>query len=393
MKTINYATVFLTLSAIVACSGHEPPTPISVIDVAGLTTNVASSPRLSAGPGEELILSWLEPNDGEVRLRFASYHNASWAGARTIAQSRDMFVNWADLPSVVPLGGQHLAAHWLLTTKHHAYDIAFAESMDGGESWSSPLTPHTDGTMTEHGFVSIYAGSDGAELLWLDGRKMVNEVAHDPVASGMTLRSSHQLVDELVCDCCPTDVAIASSGPVAVYRNRSVDEIRDIYIARMIGGSWQAGQPIANDQWQIAGCPVNGPSIAAHENRVAVAWFSAASEPVVKIATSSDGGISFSAPNEVVRSATLGRVSIALLDNGESAVSWLESVNSDFSALKVRRVMRNGTLGPVNTIADSLHGLSVPQMARHGNDLVFAWTESTQGGTRVASGRVAIDNL
>ena len=75
--------------------------------------------------------------------------------------------------------------------------------------------------------------SDGPRtgLVWLDGRKMVNEVTDDPVASGMTLRAAfvdenqnveqEQLVDELICDCCQTDIAVASSGPVAVYRDRS----------------------------------------------------------------------------------------------------------------------------------------------------------------------------
>lgn len=393
MKTINCATLFLTLTAIGACSDPEPPVSFSMVSVAIPTTNTASSPRLSSGPDGELLLSWLEPLDTDVQLRFAAYRDGGWDDAKTVASSENMFVNWADLPSVVPLGGPRLAAHWLLMTTHHAYDIAIAESTDGGESWSTPVTPHTDGTETEHGFVSIYPRGDGVDLLWLDGRKMVNEVGDDPVASGMMLRSSDQVIDELVCDCCQTDVAIAASGPVAVYRDRSVDEIRDIYVTRMVGGEWQTGQPIADDNWHIAGCPVNGPSITAHEDRVAVAWFSAAGVAVVRMATSQDGGINFSAPVEIVRNATLGRVSIALLDNGEAAVSWLESASPESAAVKVRRVLADGTLGPVRLVADTANGFSVPQMERHGGNLIFAWTESTIRGTRVASGRVAIDKL
>ena len=55
---------------------------------------------------------------------------------------------------------------------------------------------------------------------------MVNEVTDDVAASGMTLRraslsldlvlSNELLVDGLICDCCQTDVAITSKGPVAV---------------------------------------------------------------------------------------------------------------------------------------------------------------------------------
>ena len=54
----------------------------------------------------------------------------------------------------------------------------------------------------------------------------------------MTLRSAlistdgvlleDHLVDDLVCDCCQTDVAETAHGPIGVYRNRTRQEIRDI---------------------------------------------------------------------------------------------------------------------------------------------------------------------
>ncbi len=341
------------------------------------------------------MLSWLRTDTDAVALTYARYADGVWLGASTASESEDMFVNWADLPSVVPLGDGHLAAHWMvLSGAHsHAYDIAFSESVDNGETWSTPITPHTDGTDTEHGFVSIYSHEGETGLLWLDGRKMVNEVTDDPVASGMTLRSSKQLVDELVCDCCQTDVAVASSGPVAVYRDRSVDEIRDISITRLIDGRWQSGIPVANDGWEIWGCPVNGPSIAADGDNVAVAWFTAAEEPLVNLAVSSDSGETFSAPIEIVRSATLGRVAIAILDDGGVAVSWLESKESGSSEVKVKRVNADGSAGPVRIIANSASAFSVPQMLRQGSDLVFAWTHSDENEPTIKSARVAIKSL
>ena len=65
-----------------------------------------------------------------------------------------------------------------------------------------------------------FADGPGSGFVWLDGRKMINEVTDDPIESGMTLRAAfidengtlhnEQLVDELICDCCQTDVAIAA---------------------------------------------------------------------------------------------------------------------------------------------------------------------------------------
>ena len=232
---------------------------------------------------------------------------------------------------------------------------------------------------------------------------MQNEVTDDPTSSGMTLRAAivngddalqaEQLVDDLICDCCQTDVALAASGPVAVYRDRSVDEVRDIFVTRHIDDRWQTGKPIANDNWEISGCPVNGPSISANGNTVAIAWFTAAKSPLVNVAISTNSGESFSDPNEIVRGETLGRVAVVILDDGDLAVSWLVADDSNYSAVKVRRVKSDATLGPIRVVASTATGLSVPQMVRVNADLVFAWTEARDDGAHIASASVVIDSL
>lgn len=393
MKRINLLVKAALIYGLFGCSGESVP-EYSVNLIPSPAAPAATSPRLSTGPGDELILSWLQPLNENVALRYARFSHGAWGEATTVTEASNHFVNWADLPSVVPLGNGHLAAHWLEISgeNSHAYDIALAESEDGGASWSAARTPHDDGTDTEHGFVSIYPAGGVAGLLWLDGRKMVNEVTDDPVASGMTLRSDTQLVDELVCDCCQTDVAVAASGPIVVYRDRSVDEIRDIYVARSIDGQWQAGMPVASDNWRIDGCPVNGPSIAAKGKHVAVAWFTAVDEPLVQVAVSADSGASFSAPIEVVRSATLGRVAVELLQNDAVAVSWLAPADHGLYAVQARRLSADAPPGPVRLIAFA-SALSVPQMSRQGAQLIFAWTESSDGSSRIATGAIDIAAL
>lgn len=388
-------SLFAAAVAAVACSGPLAPPPFTVVSIDVPGAGKTTSPRLTAAPDGRVVLSWLRTDTDAVALNYSRYADGRWLDAATASESVDMFINWADLPSVVPLANDHLAAHWMVLSgvHSHAYDIAFSESDDAGKTWSAPITPHTDGTDTEHGFVSIYSYEGATGLLWLDGRKMVNEVTDDPVTSGMTLRSSGQLVDELVCDCCQTDVALASSGPVAVYRDRNVDEIRDIYITRLIDGRWQSGFPVANDGWEIWGCPVNGPSIAADGNRVAVAWFTAAKEPLVNLAISTDSAETFSAPIEIVRGETLGRAAIAILDDGAIAVSWLESTESGNAAVKARRVNADGSVGPVRIITGSASAFSVPQMVRQGADLIFAWTMSEADSSTVNSARVSSNSL
>jgi len=304
------------------------------------------------------------------------------------------------------MGAGRLAAHWLQMSadKTYAYDVVFVQSADDGQTWFEPIRPHSDGTETEHGFVSMFRLDGRIGLIWLDGRKMVNEVSDDPVTTGMTLRSGFiddsqivqqdQLVDELVCDCCQTDIAVASSGPVAVYRDRSTAEIRDIYVTRFTDGQWQPGNPVASDNWEIPGCPVNGPSIIADGDFVAVAWFTGSGgRPVVKLGVSSDSAETFGEPIEVADGRVLGRVGLVHLGKGAVAVSWLQSGADGSNDVMARKYAVDGSPGPVHTVATGAGSFSVPQIALAGEDLIFVWTETDEFENSVHSARVAAKAL
>jgi hypothetical protein len=389
-----------------ACSESEP---VVTFEPQALTVPAqvpATGPRVSGDQNSGLILSWMEPGESGTSLQYSRFKEGAWSDASSVTEIADMFVNWADLPSVVPMPGTRLAAHWLQMSADlpYAYDVVYTQSLDDGISWSEPFRPHTDGTPTEHGFVSIFAHGPRSGLIWLDGRKTVNDVPDDPAASGMTLRAAfvdenlalhaEQVVDELICDCCQTDVAIAVSGPVAVYRDRSTSEIRDVYVTRFVDGEWLPGRPVADDQWQIPGCPVNGPSIAARGETVVIAWFSGAdNRPVVRLSSSRDSGVTFSTPIEIIDGSVLGRVAVLLLDDNEVAVSWLQASGGGAGDIQVRRVGVDGTLGPIRTVSKGAASFSVPQMVRSGDDLIFVWTESADSVDRISSARVPMAAL
>jgi len=387
-----------------ACSESVVPFEPQIVAVPAQVPS--RGPRIAGDQSSGLFLSWMEPGEDGAALRYSTYTDGTWSEGKGVTTGRDMFVNWADMPSVTPLGDGRLAAHWLQKSADltYAYDVVYTQSVDNGNTWSEPMRPHTDGTPTEHGFVSTFSDGSRTGLIWLDGRKMVNEVTDDPTASGMTLRAAfidenleltdEQLVDELICDCCQTDVAIAASGPVAVYRDRSVAEIRDISVTRFVDGRWQPGKPIAADQWNIPGCPVNGPSIAADGDTVAVAWFTGAEgRPVVKFGLSNDSGATFPAPVEVIGGSVLGRVGLVMLDHDEVAVSWLQSNSSGGGDVMVRKIGADGTLGPAHTVSHGAGSFSVPQLARADDDLVFVWTETVDSVDQIASARVPLAAL
>lgn len=397
-----FANLLLAIG-VTACTGAElpvfgEPKPISLPagkDVVG--------PRFSATADDNVILSWMEREERGGTLRFSRLEIDKWKKPVTVVTDEKMFVNWADLPSVTPLGRDHWVAHWLSKSAEatYAYDILLAQSSDRGVSWTDPVRPHTDGTPTEHGFVSTYANGNSAALLWLDGRKTGGEATNSPADNGMTLRSAlvgpqgsvsdEQLVDEIVCDCCQTDVAVSANGPVAVYRNRTVDEIRDIYVTRWADGRWQNGVPVAVDGWEIAGCPVNGPAIDATGDLVVIAWFSAAHDrPVVRAAISTNGGKTFKDPVEIASRHASGHVGVAIVDHSSAAISWVESDDRGTNAINIRSVTEGGLLGPVHTVGRSKLLRIYPQIARSFDQLILAWTDEINDTTEIVSIKVPI---
>jgi hypothetical protein len=386
-----------------ACTSPEPPVLDEPFPISVPAGENVLGPRLSQGPDGAVLLSWMRRDESGATLRFSSLDSDKWGPAVDVVSDPRMFVNWADLPSVQPLGEDYWVAHWLSKSGPdvYAYDVLLAFSTDQGHTWGDAIRPYDDDAQTEHGFVSIYPDADAAALLWLDGRKTINETTDNPSASSMTLRAAvvtqdgtrqaEQLVDDIVCDCCQTDVAVATDGPIAVYRNRTADEIRDIYVTRFRDGLWEPGVALADDGWKITGCPVNGPAIDAQGDTVAIAWFSAANDrPVVRALLSTNGGKTFNEPVEIAARKVSGHVGVAIVDRHSAAVSWVESDNRGTNAIKLRSVTSAGLLGPAQVVGRSELRHIYPQMVRSDDLLILAWTDERNDATRLASVKVPI---
>jgi hypothetical protein len=345
----------------------------------------------------------MEPDDAGVTLWYSVLADDGWQPRNSVVSGKNLFVNWADLPSVLALDNDHWAAHWLEMAGDltYSYHVLLSQSFDAGQTWSIPIKPHRDGTPTEHGFVSLFAQSDDVSAIWLDGRNTGSEAPGDPASSGMTLRAARidhdsQLheeheIDDLVCDCCQTDVASSNEGIVALYRDRTADEIRDISVARLVNGRWLPAFPLHNDNWRLAGCPVNGPAVAAHGARVAAAWFSMPDgHATVRLKFSGDGGASFGEAIDISTDNPVGRVDTLVLADGSAIVGWLEAEPGGAATLRVRRVGPGLVKGPIMDIAKNLPARSTPQLTLAGNNVIIVWTEKAGRTPRIVSARISV---
>lgn len=367
------------LLALAALAAALPATAAEWRDLAPPAAPGAQSPHLAeaaAGP----LLTWLEKLPGGHALRFARFADGAWTAPVTVA-SGDLFANWADFPASVESAGGDLYAHWLEKNGRdpYAYAIELARSTDGGRSWQRLGPLHEDRVASEHGFVSFLREGSGVRAFWLDGRQM-------PRGGAMTLRTARiedgrvgagEAIDERTCECCQTGAAVTARGPRVVWRGRSPAEIRDVAIAGADGHAWSAPRIVAADGWKIAGCPVNGPAVAADGESLAVGWFTGAEPPRVQVAFSSDAGASFRPPVELDRGEPIGRVDLLALSGGEVLVSWL-SRRGGATTLVLRRVATDGRAGAPWTLATPVapRSSSFPRALLVGSEVWLAWTES-----------------
>ena len=325
-------------------------------------------------------------------LKSAQLQGDAWVAAGEIAAGDDWFVNWADFPSVVALNDDRFVAHWLelKPEQRYAYDIRFALSDDGGRSWHDAGVLNADAAIAEHGFVSFFPVGDDTGAIWLDGRNIaaltIDELLALEEPVGMALRYARldaagrvlerAEVDALVCDCCQTDAVVTSQGPLIVYRDRTTSEVRDITVRRLTPDGWSAGATLGPDDWQIDGCPVNGPALAAAGEAVGVGWFTAAqNEPRIRFTRSSDGGLSFGPALTIAAQGSLGQVDLVVTDDG---VAWLSAWHRGETGmeLRVHRIGADDSLSSrVAAMSDEPLPVSVPQMALAGDRLVLAWSE------------------
>jgi len=250
---------------------------------------------------------------------------------------------------------------------------------------------NTDGIKAEHGFVSmIPSNNKGFFITWLDGRNTVNNT-NETHHKAMTIRFAEitnigDIINEVeldatTCDCCQTSIAKTSEGPIVVYRNRSENEIRDIYISRFRDNIWEKPIAVHNDGWEINGCPVNGPKVVVNSSNIAVAWFTAAEgKPKVNISFSTSNATDFKPPIQLNDLDALGRVDVAFLNPNEVLVSYME-LDAAGTYLKIKKVSIDGKVSEAKTIAiiDEGRNTGVPQLEIMKENVFLVWTNVVKG--------------
>ena len=367
-----------------------------------------SSESFLLSTDKDLFISWTEQVLDSNFLYVTKLEGGSWSNKKLITKGTDWFVNWADFPSISynNLSNSIFSFHLQKSSEEtFSYDVNY--HINSKETWKDMNKIHDDNTFSEHGFVSSIPYKDGFMVSWLDGRNTYGVGDHGHAKGAMTIRSavldsngnivSQNVIDEMVCECCQTSMAISGDIPIVVYRDRSEGEIRDIYYSRYIDSNWTEPHPIHNDGWQINGCPVNGPNVDSYGDNVVVSWFSASNgRPKVNLKFSTDNGRTFGDKILIdeVDNSPLGRVDIELISETEAMISWLSTVDGK-GKLLIRKIKTNGEIGLIKVVDEisTERSTGFPQIEEFNDDVYISWTDNSESGKKVRVTKIPLSSI
>jgi len=364
----------------------------------------AMSPRLTT-VHNQLYMIWLEPDAPDNRRTTALWHvktarwqedKNDWSSPVIIHSSNHLFINWTDAPSISATQTGQLYAHWLEKNKlntPYAYDVQLAYSGDGSRHWQAIGTPSPEQAPHESaydGFLSFLPSDDKMRAFWISARTPnTNNTTEEK--KRMTLQTAlldqsvqqSQMLDNDICSCCNTTAIQAATGPIIFYRNHTPNEIRDIYTIRHVNGMWSEPAAVHHDNWEINGCPVNGPKAATNGELIAIAWFTAAGgKNRVKLSWSRDNGKNYSAPIDIDTlspDGPLGQIGLVMIPDGRVIISWIGRANNHKPAtIFLRHADATGNISGYYAVHEiQPHKTkSVPQLALLNDQLFMVWTEN-----------------
>ena len=157
---------------------------------------------------------------------------------------------------------------------------------------------------------------------------------------------------------------------------------------------WAKPARVHADDWEMPACPVSGPSVAARDKDVVVAWYTAAGDaPTVKLARSVDGGIAFAEPVAVDTGvATQGRVAVAvdaqqvwllwLREEAGAQSLWLARYTPDLSK-QLQRIKLADLQGKGR-------GTGFPKIQLNGSTAHVVWTDVVEGVPQLRGVRIGM---
>jgi len=376
----------------------------------GRTIGKGSDPQLGVRASGDLFL--LRIKDRKLWLQISSDGGDSFDEGTRVNDAGEVSSHSENTPIMVVRSMHEFYVLWTAGEDsgegHDKTTLRLARSMDWGKSFGKSIAVDPSGTASQS-FYTMAVAPDGAiYVAWLDGRDRGQGKQGGSALYIAKSTNRGQSFDKSVrvalnvCPCCRPSVAFKDERTVHVgWRGVLSDDIRDVLTATSTDGGASFGLPIrvAEDNWQINGCPHAGPSLATLGDKLFVVWRTVSGDRSrLYIASSNDTGTHFSRKSEAdtglvdanhprlaVLDGTLGLVFQAR-DGSQNAWGKLD--------IYFRQIDNSGALSPLQRLSHASGSATNPTLLFESPDHVFvAWTEGTDDGPRVVLARARRSGL
>ena len=279
---VGALTTLLAMPPAWAHEGHEPPVSAKKrLPKAEFNASVAIDP-------DGQLWSVCKEGDHAI-VRHAERPGAPWSlPVRVNLQAEGIAADGDSRPKIAVGPKGEVYVSWTRPLgKPYTGEIRFARSLDGGQTFSLPITVHVDRQEITHRFDALTITPLGEVIVvWIDKRDQERAKAGGrayrgaavyfavSVDQGQSFLGDH-LLAEHSCECCRIALLPQADGSVlALWRHVFEPNVRDHGFAA-VGGTAPADVVRASfDDWHIDACPHHGPGLAsAADGGYHAVWF------------------------------------------------------------------------------------------------------------------------
>lgn len=293
---------------------------------------------------------------------------------------------------VVAQNGHIYVSYTQALSKPMSGNIRFSRSVDGGKSFSPPITVNDERGLISHRFDALAVDSRGRiHIVWLDkrdlavaekkGEKYKGTALYAAVSGdgGATFGPNVKLADH-ACECCRVAIATDPDGtPVVLWRQIFGKNVRDHAMMRL-DGKFRIVRA-SHDNWEIDACPHHGPALSIGKDGVRhFAWFTAAGgRPGIFYARTADGGGTIS-PRAAFGRADGQASRPQVLSLGEKIFLAWKELDGEKGVVRVASSQDGGkTWSDPRTAASTSGASDYPLLIANGREAFLSWNTAAEG--------------
>ena len=284
--------------------------------------------------------------------------------------------------------------------KRFTADVRLVYSLDGGNSFSKPITVNDDGLLAGHSFNEMLVSKDGeVSLIWLDSRHkaLAKQSKKDltklkPGSSiyfasanpsqGKIAFKNRELVNQ-TCQCCRLAFAQNAEGDYSVFwRQIYAENTREFALLTFNKSDRKTSKPkrISYDEWKIDGCPHQGGAISIDSrSRYHMTWFNQGEKGKgIFYSYSDDNGKTVKVPT-LVGNNTRNAAHPHMLHTGNRVdIVWVEINEGTQELWHQKSNDRGENFGDAELLATSTSSADRPFVVNSNNDVFVSWQRAKQ---------------